>query len=142
MFFLRFGGSLVCTPQAYGFSPVWARSCGATALLVVNRVRKKWVTEITRAGPGFTVGHSEQAYGFSPVWLRSCRGNVDLVGESYGARRSDVRLLARVRPLVRGNGALVGEPPEVEWASRSPGPGPGVSATTGWRHLQGLETAL
>ena len=38
--------------QAYGFSPVWVRSCGGTAFLLVNRV-----------------GH---IYGFSPVWVRSC----------------------------------------------------------------------
>ena len=37
--------------QAHGFSPVWVRSCGATAPLLANRR-----------------GRIEQAYDLSPVW--------------------------------------------------------------------------
>ena len=53
--------------QAYGFSPVWVRSCGATALLLANRR-----------------GHIEQAYGFSPVWVRSWRGTAFLLVNRRG----------------------------------------------------------
>ena len=39
------------------------------------------------------------------------RGNGALLAEPPGAHRASVRLLARVRPLVRRNGALLAEPP-------------------------------
>ena len=49
---------IVHIEHAYGFSPVWVRSCRGTALLSLNRR-----------------GHIEQAYGFSPVWdVHSCAG--------------------------------------------------------------------
>ena len=119
--------------QAYGFPPVWVRLCRRTALLSPNRIE-----------------HIEQAYRFSPVCARSCgatlllllnrirtprahqasvwllacvgplvRGNGALLGEPLGAHRASVWLLTRVRPLVRGNGALLGEPHKKSNASGS-----------------------
>ena len=60
---------------------------------------------------------ASQAYGFSLCGSARAWEHVALLREPPGAHRASVRLLARVGPLVRRNGALVAEPPGAHRAS-------------------------
>ena len=85
--------------QACGFSPMWVRSCCTTWPFSANRTRKNG----TPRPPGLSLG-------FPPLPVGGACRTWGLRCSTCGARRASARLLARVGPLVPGNGALFGEP--------------------------------